>query len=1002
MRRFALPSLFPIAIPVSISISLALALTLSATPAQAVVPAQTQPLSNTALGNATYPVPDVPNGEVTLVNGAYSNTDDGVTVQLQPRPRATADLDGDGNPETIVYLVANTGGSGVYSYISVVGNNNGEAQPLDTVFLGDRVDVRLVTVVGDEVRVALRDRLATQPMSARPTVRLTYSYKLLNGKLIASQPLSNDVINNAEYPLDIAVDGDAQFTNGQYADKTNHVTASILPRPRVTGDLNGDGAPDTVVTLVGNAGGSGVFTYIAALVNVNYGPHAVATAAIADRVTLSGISIQNGTISVTYLERQPDEPMVAKPTVPTTKTFALVDGKLVAPGGMSEGAPEGDTSAPATPEPTTSAVPTPAVSVSYTCADGKSFDIVFNGAKATLTLNGTAEALTQQESADGIRYGNANLVLVGKGNDAIIEDPAGNIIARECTASSGDTAGTEVTPTVVAPTTSATTASYTCAAGKSFDVAFTGSSATVTFEGKAEVLTQQESADGIRYGNENLVLVGKGNDAILEDQYGKLLADACVAAPQPTATSVAAASPINVSFTCADGQTFDVVYEGSKATVTISGTTEVLDQKLSGSGFRYGNDKITLVGKGNEALITDAAGNTVAGDCSVSPAAPAATVVATPAPTSTPAMTATATSTTTTTDASPIEASYTCADGQKFDIVYANKTATVTISGTEQVLPQLLSGSGFRYGNDQYTLSGKGNEIMIVDAQDKSIASDCTVTETPSSVGEAVVPTTTVTTPVTSTNPLIGSWTATKLGQEDLTAVKLSKPVTLKFEADRISANAGCNGMGGSYQTNGNRLTFGPIISTLMACPEPGVMERESLFGQILQETQSYSLTSTSLSLLNSDGVSMAEFMRIVTVTAATTGTMTGTTTGTTTATTPAKDVALSGVLTGVVTYRQRIALPDNAVVVVKLQDTSLADAPATDIATQTIETKGSQVPIPFELTYDPGKINSRMRYTISVRITVGDRLMWINTTSVPVLTSNAPKTDVTVIVSPV
>ena len=55
-------------------------------------------------------------------------------------------------------------------------------------------------------------------------------------------------------------------------------------------------------------------------------------------------------------------------------------------------------------------------------------------------------------------------------------------------------------------------------------------------------------------------------------------------------------------------------------------------------------------------------------------------------------------------------------------------------------------------------------------------------------------------------------------------------------------------------------------------------------------------------------------------------------------------------VLTGTVTYRERIALPPNARVEVRLEDVSQADAPADEIASQTIAANGKQVPIPFEL----------------------------------------------------
>jgi uncharacterized lipoprotein YbaY len=110
----------------------------------------------------------------------------------------------------------------------------------------------------------------------------------------------------------------------------------------------------------------------------------------------------------------------------------------------------------------------------------------------------------------------------------------------------------------------------------------------------------------------------------------------------------------------------------------------------------------------------------------------------------------------------------------------------------------------------------------------------------------------------------------------------------------------------------------------------------------------------------------------------------------------------LSGVLTGTVTYRARIALPPNAIVQVQLADVSRMDVAATVIASQTIETKGKQVPIPYELKYDPAKIDPRMTYAVSARITIDGKLAWINDTRYPVLTREAPVTGVEIVVIPV
>ena len=94
--------------------------------------------------------------------------------------------------------------------------------------------------------------------------------------------------------------------------------------------------------------------------------------------------------------------------------------------------------------------------------------------------------------------------------------------------------------------------------------------------------------------------------------------------------------------------------------------------------------------------------------------------------------------------------------------------------------------------------------------------------------------------------------------------------------------------------------------------------------------------------------------------------------------------------VTGTVTYRERIALAPNAVVEVKLIDISRADAPAVTVGEQVIENPG-QVPIAFEIEYDPSKIDERFTYAVQARIMEGDRLAFINDTRYAVITRGSP-----------
>ncbi|MEO5758238.1 MAG: YbaY family lipoprotein [Mesorhizobium sp.] len=82
--------------------------------------------------------------------------------------------------------------------------------------------------------------------------------------------------------------------------------------------------------------------------------------------------------------------------------------------------------------------------------------------------------------------------------------------------------------------------------------------------------------------------------------------------------------------------------------------------------------------------------------------------------------------------------------------------------------------------------------------------------------------------------------------------------------------------------------------------------------------------------------------------------------------------------MAGQVMYRERIALPPNAVLSVQLADVSLADAPAAVIGEQKV-TPAGQVPISFAIRFDPSVIRPQMTYALQARITVDDRLLFIS-----------------------
>lgn len=102
-----------------------------------------------------------------------------------------------------------------------------------------------------------------------------------------------------------------------------------LQGPAVCGDLTGDGKADAAVIVTVFPGGTGLFNYVAVVPNGS----ATATPAVllGDRIPPPKLTIRDGKLTVRYLERKPDEPMVAEPTVPVVRTFIYKNGLLVEP-----------------------------------------------------------------------------------------------------------------------------------------------------------------------------------------------------------------------------------------------------------------------------------------------------------------------------------------------------------------------------------------------------------------------------------------------------------------------------------------------------------------------------------------------------------------------------------------------------------------------------------------------------------------------------------------------
>ncbi len=114
-----------------------------------------------------------------------------------------------------------------------------------------------------------------------------------------------------------------------------------------------------------------------------------------------------------------------------------------------------------------------------------------------------------------------------------------------------------------------------------------------------------------------------------------------------------------------------------------------------------------------------------------------------------------------------------------------------------------------------------------------------------------------------------------------------------------------------------------------------------------------------------------------------------------------AATAAAGDTVTGAVTVAEDAPaaseLPEDATLIVEIEDVGLADAPAEVVAQQEIDVAGQEFPIEFEVDYEPAVIVESNPYQITARVESGDELLLISDTVVPVITDGAPTDGVEV-----
>lgn len=136
------------------------------------------------LKNLEYSVAVSDGKPVKLVNGRFDQSD---PIEERFYVIATdsvgfGDFDGDGRDDAAIIIVSGTGGTGVFEDLALVLNEKNKPRVVSGVMLGDRVDVKGVTVRRGEVLVDLVQQGPKDPMCC-PTERVTRRFGMSAGAL---------------------------------------------------------------------------------------------------------------------------------------------------------------------------------------------------------------------------------------------------------------------------------------------------------------------------------------------------------------------------------------------------------------------------------------------------------------------------------------------------------------------------------------------------------------------------------------------------------------------------------------------------------------------------------------------------------------------------------------------------------------------------------------------------------------------------------------------------
>jgi len=110
-----------------------------------------------------------------------------------------------------------------------------------------------------------------------------------------------------------------------------------------------------------------------------------------------------------------------------------------------------------------------------------------------------------------------------------------------------------------------------------------------------------------------------------------------------------------------------------------------------------------------------------------------------------------------------------------------------------------------------------------------------------------------------------GQWLVTGYnnGQQAVVSVAAGSAPTAVFGTDgTVSGNATCNNFSGPYKIDGDKITIGPLASTMMACASEELSAQEAAYLAALQSAATYQVRGATLDLRTADDALAVTFTK--------------------------------------------------------------------------------------------------------------------------------------------